>query len=153
MSNEKQLADELLRTLRSMGGTHFRHATSGLMQGEKGLLFCLYKHSDMEEITPSFLSQRLEVKRPAVTIMLNSLEEKGYVSRIRKQNAADKRKICILLTPKGKEFVERIFQSVEDAMLYLVRTMGNQDVEELIRLTKRVIKIMEDYDGPSRQGV
>lgn len=152
MQTDRQLVDELLRVAHLFGGSHLRSATSGLMQGEKALLFCLYQHRETGGMAPSSLSDRLMVKRPAVTIMLNSLEDKGYVRRERDPCGRDRRKIQVFLTAQGIQTVEEQFKNAQASMLYLVKTLGPEDTRRLIDLGNRVFQIMEEYYAGTHGG-
>ena len=96
-------------------------------------------------MAPSSLSDRLMVKRPAVTIMLNSLEDKGYVRRERDPCGRDRRKIQVFLTAQGIQTVEEQFKNAQASMLHLVKTLGPEDTRRLIDLGNRVFQIMEEY--------
>lgn len=59
-----------------------------------------------EGLEPAVLADRTGTVRPAVTVILNSLEEQGYL--IRKIRPGDRRKRIAALTPQGVQFAGEV---------------------------------------------
>lgn len=73
--------------------------------------------------------------------MLNSLEEKGFISRALSRE--NRRNTLVLLTPKGRELLgdeENEFNAKLDA---LIETMGRKDIEELIAIVERLTEVLD----------
>ena len=82
----------------------------------------------------------LSVTKGAVSQMLNSLEEKGFISRALSRE--NRRNTLVLLTPKGRELLgdeENEFNAKLDA---LIETMGRKDIEELIAIVERLTEVL-----------
>lgn len=79
--------------------------------------------------TPSFIADKLNIARSAVTVRLNKLEGRGWVEKIRDEN--DRRSFLLTLTDKSKaefqpllnlfsKFQDRIEKRFGDAEMRLV---------------------------------
>jgi len=92
--HENELSEEMHRlmyTLRPKPG----EGDGNLSMGEITLLIALKhnRHEHPEGLNPSKLSELLGISRPAITPLLTSLEEKGYVERA--FDPEDRRQILI----------------------------------------------------------
>ena len=73
--------------------------------------------------------------------MLNSLEEKGFISRALSRE--NRRNTLVLLTPKGRELLgdeENEFNAKLDA---LIETMGRKVIEDLIAIVERLTEVLD----------
>ena len=86
-------------------------------------------------VSPTDIGQFLSVTKGAVSQMLNSLEEKGFISRALSRE--NRRNTLVLLTPKGRE---NEFNAKLDA---LIETMGRKDIEELIAIVERLTEVLD----------
>jgi DNA-binding MarR family transcriptional regulator len=102
-------------------------------QGELHVLEYLYQHSD-SEIIPSVLSDALGVSRARITAALSALRKKEYVTMEMCEH--DRRRMRVLLTNKGKQFIEEKQREVEKQFDILINGLGEKNVLELIRLTE-----------------
>ena len=92
-------------------------------------------------VSPTDIGQFLSVTKGAVSQMLNSLEEKGFISRALSRE--NRRNTLVLLTPKGRELLgdeENEFNAKLDA---LIETMGRNDIEELIAIVERLTEVLD----------
>ena len=92
-------------------------------------------------VSPTDIGQFLSVTKGAVSQMLNSLEEKGFISRALSRE--NRRNTLVLLTPKGRELLgdeENEFNAKLDA---LIETMGRKDIEELIAIVERLTEVLD----------
>lgn len=137
MENErrKSIAEELLRTIekfKRLEGPSI--AFRGVKRSEFFLLTTLADctSSKSEGIRISELSSKMDVTPPAVTHMINSLEEIGLVERLADPN--DRRVVLIRLTVKGEKAVVEIHAGFMDKLMGLVEFLGEKDSKEFIRL-------------------
>lgn len=107
---------------------------------EFGILIEISKHNNM--ITPSELSEILEVSRPAITPFLNSLEANGYIKR--EISAEDRRSIFISLTKKGRELESRTKQRKQLLLESFIEKLGENDAKELMRIMKKAEIIIKE---------
>lgn len=79
----------------------------------------------------SDLATGLSISNAAVTKMTDRLEKKQLVKRI--SYAGDRRATALKLTPKGEEFVKKAAQSEIACMESVIKRMGKDDIDALIR--------------------
>ena len=88
----------------------------------------------------SYLSEMLEVSKPAVSRMINSLTEQGFVEKTARDN--DKRCVLVSLTEKGAETLSRCDEVILEWMNEIVEALG-EDTEEYIRMCRKISKYYE----------
>ena len=81
-------------------------------------------------VTPTELSEVMEVTKPAISKMLNVLEDKGYIER--QQDSKDRRAVYVTLTEKGQGVREESMKIVREAVNRIIRQMGDQAADRLI---------------------
>lgn len=109
-------------------------------QGENGLL--IYLSYIQDNITPSELSEKMNVSLPRITSILNSLENKDYI--IKNVSADDKRKCIISITEFGKKLVSDKRDDALNKLTCVLEKLEEQEVDEYIRLTKKIVNIIEN---------
>lgn len=102
--------------------------------------------SETEGITISNLSECLEISKPAVSQMINVLEDKGYVERVTTKN--DRRMVYVRLTELGEQRLAQELQSFLNRLTQIFAKMGEEDTEELLRLINKLYFIVSDYLHP-----
>ena len=123
-----------------------------LSQGEFFVLKMLYEKSKgQKEIgfrgfpRASFLSERLEMKRPMISRILNTLEARGYVSRI--IDKSNRRSFEIQLTESGQAALKQAEQNMVGIADRLETELGEEDMEKLISLLSRTADIYRGMAG------
>lgn len=109
-------------------------------QGENGAL--LYLALVQDGITPSELSEILDVSLPRVASVLNSLEAKKLISKM--TDSEDKRKTIVNITKVGKELVLNKKEEAINKLAKIIEKLDEDDINEYIRLAKKIGKIMEE---------
>lgn len=87
--------------------------------------------STKEELHPTDLCKILGVTTPRITIILNSMEEKGLIER--KMASEDRRKITVVLTAKGKRAIKARNQKNYEFFEKVYEKLGPEDAEALYR--------------------
>lgn len=93
----------------------------------------------MPGVTVSMLSERLHTSRPAVTRLMNDLEEQGYVVKLTARQ--DRRFVYLMLTPEGQAVLSEAKQAFFAAMRQLIQQLGEKDSRELLRLLRRIAEL------------
>jgi len=119
------LAQELARTI----GQFKRLGSHGVMQKEirPSEFFLLANLVHSEGLTSP----------GAVTHMINSLEEGGYVERL--PSANDRRVVLIKATDEGKKIVDRMEAECLEDLKGLMGFLGEEDSKNLIRILSQVL--------------
>ena len=79
---------------------------------------------------------------PAVSQMINLLEDKGYVERYLTKK--DRRVVYVHLTPAGKDEFIKQKNHVAAIMDQIMDRIGETDIDELIRLLNKFYDTMEE---------
>lgn len=111
------------------------------------MLLMFLNHNLSEDclgIQPSELGEILQLTRPAVTSLVNSLEEKGYVERI--NDAEDRRVVFVSPTSQGVELINYSKQQLAQNIGEILASLGEKDTQELIRITRKIRSILEDRE-------
>lgn len=97
-------------------------------------------NTGIEAISVGELSKKIHATKPAVSKMLNSLEEKGYIERI--TNQSDRRKVFITLTDNGKTIIDNASRMMYDFMESTMKKMGEEDAQALLDLMIKFYNVM-----------
>lgn len=126
------------------------HPKIKLHQGEFMMLGAI--HGCMKEayekdnksmgISVSELSEKTLATRPAVSKMLTSLEDKGYVKRT--TSPIDRRVIYITLTEMGQSIIDEALHTMYQVMDNALNSLGKEDSKELIVLMKKFSDALND---------
>ena len=134
------MPDSTVRTERLLESlTNMHHVfrclppTGVINKGEFYVLQHVFQQMDrkgVNYVTPTELSEAMEVTKPAISKMLNVLEDKGYIER--QQDSKDRRAVYVTLTEKGQGVREESMKIVREAVNRIIRQMGDQAADRLI---------------------
>jgi len=91
------------------------------------------------------LSDQLNRPRPAITRILNALEERGLI--VRTIDPDDRRSINISLTEEGGAALQKANDTILKVAERIVLSLGESETEKLIQLLGRLTDIFEDILG------
>jgi len=138
------LRNNLQASLNSLYEMGFVENLAEFWQGKLHVLEYLYRHGN-SEINPSVLSDALDVSRARIATALSALRNKGYVTMEMCEH--DRRRMRVMLTNEGKQFIEGKQHEVEKHFDILINGLGEKNVLELIRLTDLSKEIIGDEDA------
>ena len=84
----------------------------------------------------------LHVTRPAISQMLNSLEERGYICR--EIDERDRRRFIITLTSKGENILEAAKKHADQLIAEIISRFGMENTTRLIGLLNRFADISDE---------
>lgn len=87
-------------------------------------------------VKASDLSKFLSITKPAISKLINTLEEKGFVERI--TDKSDRRVVYINITKNGEQILAEETKMFEEFTHRIVEKMGEEDTDEMIRLFKKM---------------
>ncbi len=96
----------------------------------------LYHKQDMDH-TPAQLAEEINLTRSAMTGNLDSLEKKGYISRVTHPN--DRRKLVITLTLKGRKHCEKIMAEKYRDLSRVMEDLSSEMADMLKDFNERLI--------------
>ncbi len=97
------------------------------------------------------LSRAAQMSRPAVSQMLNSLENKQLVERIMAKS--DRRVVYVKLSEKGAEQLEKTHRQFHYWFDRVMEELGPEDTAELTRLVNKLHGIMENLRADQMKGL
>ncbi|MFA7672882.1 MAG: MarR family transcriptional regulator [Clostridia bacterium] len=100
------------------------------------------KKDNVAEIYPSDLSDHIEISRPYITAALNSLENKGYITR--SVSKKDRRMMCVELTGSGIEILNRQAEIDLAEAKYLSDNLKDNKTVLFIELLNEASKILKE---------
>lgn len=107
----------------------------GLSQG--GFLILAVLNRDPEEgLTPSELSEKIGVTRATTTGLLDTLAKDGLIQRL--QHGADRRKLVVRLTDKGRKRLDTLLPHYTKELGLLVPNLTDKEQLVLVKILEKV---------------
>ena len=106
---------------------------TGLVPSHGDILVILYKY---EKLTMKNIAGKIHRTKPTVTVLVNKLEEQGYVKRVKSDK--DSRVTYIILTEKGKGF-KPLFEKISDELCkMLYKNLSENEAETLDKILEKM---------------
>lgn len=103
----------------------------------EGRPFCGGDRASVSEI-----QNRLDFSRPAISQILSALESKDLI--VRETDKADRRKVMVILTPKGSEILKSAKRHIHGLMEEGIRRFGEENTRKLIELINRLSDVTDE---------
>ncbi len=110
-------------------------------------LLVLYEAGAM---SPSHLARRIMVKSSTVTGIIDRLEHKGLVTRVR--NSPDRRVITIELTQEGRDLAQNAPPPIQMKIVQGLNKMGNDERKEIIKSLAKLAEMIDREDLDEESG-
>ncbi len=122
---------------------------SGVSRGEFFMLHKIVKlNKELQENKPgvkiSDLSAAGQMSKPAVSQMLNSLEDRGLVKRV--MTKEDRRVVYVDLTESGHMQLKKTMNEFSNLLDKIVAELGEEDTATLVRLFDKLYDIIENME-------
>ena len=140
---EENLGEELYSLLAEVLNRKENRVVLDSIRGEYGVLRYLMYAED--QVSAGELTTQLHVVPGRMTDILNSLENKGCITR--KKDEEDLRRLKVCITEKGREEESKKRKSIREEYQGMYEILGEKDTQELIRL----LKIVLTYPGNEEQ--
>ena len=144
MQDIENLKEEFIHLMRLLHREQFHPIwTSGkVSKPEMHTLMCVWAaQNHQKEARPSALAKYSQVSPSAISQTLKTLEEKELVKRVRSEK--DSRSVVIVLTEKGRTFVNEVQEIRSRYFNEMFEVIGVDDMQALIRITRRVLDFCE----------
>jgi DNA-binding MarR family transcriptional regulator len=137
-------AEKIFQTVQKFQKISINSKIMGEMPRSEIKMLRLIKMHTTEEavVTISTLSEYLAISKPAVSQMVNVLEDRGYVERITTKN--DRRIVYVRLTEAGELSLEKALQHLMKVLDEIFGKMGEKDTIKLLELLDKLCSIMVD---------
>ena len=110
----------------------------GILSAQWSVLRVLW---DIEGLTQVELAERMRVEKASLTGVLDGMERRGLIMRVR--NADDRRKINITLTAQARRLKTELLPHALKINRKATRGMSEREAAELRRLLARMIQNLE----------
>lgn len=110
------------------------------LQGETGVL--AYLNFMQDKISPSKLSENINVSLPRIATVLNSLESKNLIKK--RTDVNDKRKTIVEITEKGKSAILLKKEKAINSIAKVLENLSEDEIDDYIRLTKKIVGIIDN---------
>ena len=104
-------------------------------------LWALKTISENESLSLSDLGKRMYLHPSTITGVIDRLEKKRYVTRIRDQ--VDRRVIYVELTAEGKRLAKRAPNPAQGKMIYGLKNLKRRELNLIYDSVGKLVKIME----------
>lgn len=111
-----------------------------LSKSEIALLFNLYFKKECN--CAKDLVKELNFSKSMITTMLNNLEDKEYI--IKEFDNKDRRKINIIITKKGNNFVKSSIHNMDKKIDSIICKLGNLETEKFISLMSSIMEVLDN---------
>jgi DNA-binding MarR family transcriptional regulator len=141
---DKYLVNKFLTIMEDMKKSIISKTHDGdLSKSEFSILYFIKEYEKDNIIaTTSLLSERLQISKPAISQMINVLEDKKYLQRI--INKDDRRLICVVMTELGNSLLKKQMEKVSNIVNMIMDEMGTVDSRLFVDLFERYVSILKD---------
>lgn len=106
-------------------------------EAQRGIGFVLaYLNNTSGEVIAGDLARSLGVSTARIAALLNKMEKGGMVKR--SPSARDARSTVVSITPAGKAIAREMQEKVIAKVELLLERVGKEDLEELLRISKKI---------------
>ena|SRR5436190_1075075 len=121
-------------------------AEFGLSGGQWGILRSLHEaeRNGESSLRQNDLAERLLVRPPSITSVVNRLERLGFVAR--RRASSDRRAKQVSLTPKGRGLAKRVLRHHPAQMRTVLGAFSPPEIESLRDLMERMAEHLFDRD-------
>ncbi len=145
---EQSQKDQLIQAMHRLKKTqNWLPPLPGVSRGEFFMMHkivALSKKADPEKPGAKItdLSVAAEMSKPAVSQMLNALEDKGLIERV--MTKSDRRVVYVKLTDSGATQLKKAADHMTALLEEIIEGLGPEDTAELARLFEKLYRIMEE---------
>ncbi len=131
----EELAIELLRV---QAKTNRLRASQQMDEYTQGEIFALsYLHESGKKAYPKDISKAMGVSTARVAVLLNHMEQKGWIRRLADEK--DNRKTLVTMTDLGEEVMQQRRREVLDTVISVLKDLGEEDAQNLLRIQKKML--------------
>jgi len=145
MTREAQMKEVIFSIRRLMqAGEMYTKELGKKYQVSAPQLYCLLTLNDHGPLPPSQIARHILVKSSTVTGIVDRLEQKGLVQRVR--NSRDRRVINIELTEKGRALARNAPPPIQRTIMDGLKRVSDGQLTEITRGLKLLTDMMDVCD-------
>jgi len=99
-------------------------------------MLCMYEISCRDSINLTELTKSVNLNNSAITGIVDRLEAKGFVQRIKKEG--DRRTIYLEITPAGKEYTTLLTKILEDDCFFDDKKLGQTGSDDMLASLQKI---------------
>ena len=111
----------------------------GVAPGQFAPLVMLF---EQDGLTQAELCRRINVEQPTMANTLQRMERDGLIRR--KDDAADKRRALVHLTPRAREMQAKVMDTARAVSNQTVKGLSAADQDDMFRLVARMVDNLKD---------
>lgn len=149
--------NEFLNLIHALKRTTHKFSATSLAPAEFMTLIAIQHISDCSKnatesagVKVSDISRHMHTSKPDMSKKIRTLEEKELVTRL--ESKQDKRVTLIQITDKGRTVLSDSKARVDSFLTNVFARMGEDEVEEFIRLCSHMQSAMEDEISEMKKG-
>lgn len=145
MEKQDELSEELLDGwLRLSMSIWNERLVSAMTYNESMVCNLLYKQCWEKEglLTPTDLCSRLQIRKSQMNVILNSLEKRKLIVRIRSEE--DRRNVYISLTDEGRKVYEEAHREILNMPRELISRLGEDKIRVFAATMKEVAACFDE---------
>ena len=134
------MLESVVAILTKIYGLKITHRLSEFLEGELSVIMTL-KEAPSQKLHPSELSEKLNISRARMTVLIRKLSAKNLV--VVRQSLKDKRRSIVTLSDEG---IAHAIKKTDEINLYLSRylhALGIEDTKRLVSILEKSYHIME----------
>lgn len=147
-----QLAQELTRSIRHFNRCHHPEMINEDLKPKEMMLLHFLHHKTrhgQELVTLSAIAEEFRLSPPSVTLLLNPLEKKGYLKRVR--DLEDRRVVFAEISEKGSQAVQELYEQFLHNAKVMVHLLGEEDTKTFIELMNKLTRLYRTYKQEQKQ--
>jgi DNA-binding MarR family transcriptional regulator len=115
----------------------------GLNRPGVEILLRLRREAPTYRVSPTQLNRALDSKSATMTSRMEKLEQAGLIRRLLDDN--DRRSLLVELTPKGRETIDQVCESVLDIRARQLGVLSRAEQEQLVDI---MAKLLTHFEQP-----
>jgi DNA-binding MarR family transcriptional regulator len=142
----QNLVREIIYQIRRLmqAGELFTKELNKTYQVSAPQLHCLLALQENGPLPPSQIARRIMVKSSTVTGIIDRLEQKGLVERLR--NSPDRRVITIELTETGKELAKNAPFPIQHKIVDGIKKLPEKEINRIIMSLSKLTRMLDVQD-------
>jgi len=142
----QNLVREIIYQIRRLmqAGELFTKELNKTYQVSASQLHCLLALHENGPLPPSQIARHMMVKSSTVTGVIDRLEQKGFVERLR--NSPDRRVITIQLTEAGKELAHNAPPPIQHKIVDGIKKLPEGEIKQIILSLSKLTHMLDVYD-------
>lgn len=131
----------LFLTLQNLGPQLIARAQFSLTQGQ---VFVLHFIQQNRDCNVSKLADKMEVNPSAITVMLDRLENRGFV--VRKRDSNDRRVVITHITESGEKALKEVMRVRKQIIQHCLVQVNPDELDSFVRTLERIAMISTSMD-------